>query len=286
MKIGYLGPEASFTHHAVKSVFTNEEYIAFPTIPDCLEALAEGKVDRAVVPLENALEGSVPITIDYLFHDVDLHITAELISPIEQHLMVHPDNVDKWQEVTKIMSHSHALAQCHKYLYYRFRGIDLEPSTSTSAAAKYVSEHKEENVAAIGNSLAADTYGLKIVEENIHDFHFNHTRFVVLTSEKESELLSFEQDAEKSTLMVTLPSDDRPGALHQVLSAFSWRQLSLSKIESRPLKTGLGNYFFIIDVEKPVDGVLMQGAIEELEALGCTVKVLGSYRKHLLEPQK
>ncbi|WP_404404095.1 prephenate dehydratase [Jeotgalibacillus malaysiensis] len=286
MKIGYLGPEASFTHHAVKSVFTNGEYIAFPTIPDCLEALAEEKVDRAVVPLENALEGSVPITIDYLFHDVDLHITAELISPIEQHLMVHPDNENKWQDVTKIMSHSHALAQCHKYLYYRFRGIELEPSTSTSAAAKYVSEHQEENVAAIGNSLAADTYGLEIVEENIHDFHFNHTRFVVLTSEKETELLPFEQDAEKSTLMVTLPSDDRPGALHQVLSAFSWRQLSLSKIESRPLKTGLGNYFFIIDVEKPVDGVLMQGAIEELEALGCTVKILGSYKKHLLEPQK
>ncbi|TFE01164.1 prephenate dehydratase [Jeotgalibacillus salarius] len=286
MRIGYLGPEASFTHYAVKSVFINEEYIAFPTIPDCLEALAEKKVDRAVVPLENALEGSVPITVDYLFHDVDLHITAELISPIEQHLMVHPDHEHEWQDVSRIMSHSHALAQCHKYLYYRFRGVTLEPSTSTSAAAQYVSAHPEENIAAIGNALAADTYGLTVVEENIHDFHFNHTRFVVLTSELETELLPFEHDAEKTTLMVTLPSDDRPGALHQVLSAFSWRQLSLSKIESRPLKTGLGNYFFIIDVERPVDGILMQGAIEELEALGCTVKVLGSYKKHMLLPQK
>ncbi|MEW9500558.1 prephenate dehydratase [Jeotgalibacillus marinus] len=280
MKIAYLGPEASFTHHAVKKAFPKDDLVPFATIPDCLEALTAMQVDRAVVPLENALEGSVPITVDYLFHDVDVYITAELVSPIEQHLMVHPVNESRWEEVTKIMSHSHALAQCHKYLYYRFRGRILEPSTSTAAAAHYVNEHPEENVAAIGNSLAAKTYGLKIVEENIHDFHFNHTRFVVLSCTAATDHLELTGASHKSTLMVTLPSDDRAGALHQVLSAFSWRQLSLSKIESRPLKTGLGNYFFIIDVEQSMDGVLMRGAIDELEALGCTVKVLGSYQKH------
>ncbi|TFD92402.1 prephenate dehydratase [Jeotgalibacillus sp. R-1-5s-1] len=283
MKIAYLGPEASFTHHAVKSAFTNEDLIPFATIPDCLEALSEGKVDRAAVPLENALEGSVPITVDYLFHDADLHITAELVSPIEQHLMVHPDNLSRWQDVEKILSHSHALAQCHKYLYYRFRGRELEPVTSTAAAAKYVGEHPEENIAAIGNSLAAHTYGLKIVEENIHDFHFNHTRFVVLSRDPVTETLTLDGSAAKATLMITLPSDDRPGALHQVLSAFAWRQLSLSKIESRPLKTGLGNYFFIVDVEQAADSILVQGAIEELEALGCKVKILGSYKKYPIQ---
>ncbi|WP_227396747.1 prephenate dehydratase [Jeotgalibacillus aurantiacus] len=283
MKIAYLGPEASFTHHAVKSAFVNEDLIPFATIPDCLEALSEGKVDRAAVPLENALEGSVPITVDYLFHDADLHITAELVSPIEQHLMVHPDNLSRWQDVEKILSHSHALAQCHKYLYYRFRGRELEPVTSTAAAAKYVGEHSEENIAAIGNSLAAHTYGLKIVEENIHDFHFNHTRFVVLSRDPVTENLTLDGSDAKATLMITLPSDDRPGALHQVLSAFAWRQLSLSKIESRPLKTGLGNYFFILDVEQSADSILVQGAIEELEALGCKVKILGSYKKYPIQ---
>ncbi|KIL44542.1 prephenate dehydratase [Jeotgalibacillus soli] len=280
MKIAYLGPEASFTHHAVQKAFENGQLIPFTTIPDCIEALTTGEVDRTVVPLENALEGSVPITVDYLFHEVDVHITAELVSPIEQHLMVHPHNGNDWENLTKIMSHSHALAQCHKYLYYRFRGISLEQSTSTSAAARYVSEHPEENVAAIGNSMAAGKYGLKMVEENIHDFHFNHTRFAVLSRDKATDILLLEETSHKSTLMITLPSDDRPGALHQVLSAFSWRQLSLSKIESRPLKTGLGNYFFIIDVEQSMDGVLMKGAVDELEALGCTVKLLGSYHKY------
>ncbi|TDL34423.1 prephenate dehydratase [Jeotgalibacillus sp. S-D1] len=282
MKIAYLGPEASFTHHAVTKSFVQDELIPFATIPDCLEALTAGNVDRAVVPLENTLEGSVPITVDYLFHDVDLHITAELVSPIEQHLMVHPDNHNKWEDITKIMSHSHALAQCHKYLYYRFRGRVFEPSTSTSAAARYVSEHPEETIGAIGNSLAAATYGLDIVEKNIHDFHFNHTRFVVLSSTPATEELQLEGATPKSTLMITLPSDDRPGKLHQVLSAFSWRNLNLSKIESRPLKTGLGNYFFIIDVEQSMEGVLINGAIDELEALGCTVKVLGSYKKYAI----
>ncbi|KIL46124.1 prephenate dehydratase [Jeotgalibacillus campisalis] len=280
MKIAYLGPVASFTHHAVKKAFAKDELASYDTIPDCLEALTASQVDRAVVPLENALEGSVPITVDYLFHDVDVHITAELVSPIEQHLMVHPSNYSRWEDVSKIMSHSHALAQCHKYLYYRFRGKTLQPSTSTAAAAQYVSEHPDENAGAIGNALAARTYGLTIVEENIHDFHFNHTRFVVLSREASADRLTLEGGSQKSTLMVTLPSDDRPGKLHQVLSAFSWRHLNLSKIESRPLKTGLGNYFFIIDVEQAMEGVLMKGAIDELEALGCTVKVLGSYHKY------
>ena len=115
----------------------------------------------------------------------DLFINAELSTPIQQHLMVHPKQADAVESLSSIHSHPHALAQCHKYLQYHFRRVRYATS-STAAAAKYVSEHPELPIAAIGNQLAADTYGLHIAEESIHDFHFNHTRFVVLSLRKET----------------------------------------------------------------------------------------------------
>ncbi len=115
--------------------------------------------------------------------------------------------------------------------------------------------------------LAAKKYDLHIAEENIHDFHFNHTRFVVLSLRKGQLEVPNHTDTPKTMLMVKLPEDDRSGMLHQVLSVFSWRKLNLSKIESRPLKTGLGNYFFIIDVVESEETPMMKGAMEELRRL-------------------
>jgi prephenate dehydratase len=282
VKIAYLGPEASFTNLAVKEVFSSHETLPYVTIPDCIEAVIKGEVEATVVPLENALEGSVHITVDYLFHESELNIVAEMTSPIQQHLMVHDNTAEKGKELDKILSHSHALAQCHKFLHSHFQGVPLEQTTSTAAAAKLVSENPDIPLAAIGNQLASEMYGLTILHDNIHDFPLNHTRFIVLHKSSASIQLQQEKAADKTTLMVTLPAD-RSGALHQVLSAFAWRQLSLSKIESRPLKTGLGNYFFIIDVAHSMDDVLLPGAINEMEALGCKVKVVGTYSSYILE---
>lgn len=284
-KVAFLGPEASFTHLASKALFQDELLVPTRTIPECIEAVANGSVDIAVVPLENALEGTVPLTIDYLFHEANLYVIAEIQAPIEQHLMVHPTNKKNWEEITTIYSHPHALAQCHKYLYYRFGKVPLEQSTSTAAAAKYVSENEDLCIAAIGNSSAASEYNLAIVEQNIHDFHFNHTRFFVLSKKNLCIQKSGHIGQMKTTVMITLPKDDRSGALHQVLSVFAWRQLNLSKIESRPLKTGLGQYFFVIDVLEDEKMPMMIGAIEELKALGCDVKSLGSYNTYETEKE-
>lgn len=276
-QVAFLGPEASFTHLASKVLFQDDQLIPIRTIPECIEAVASGKVDIAVVPIENTLEGTVSLTIDYLFHEVDVHVIASILVPIEQHLMVHPANAEKWEKIRTIYSHPHALAQCHKYLYYRFGKVPLEQSTSTASAAKYVSENEQACIAAIGNTSAAVEYGLKIVEHNIHDFHFNHTRFLVLSKKNNIIGQAGHTSQVKTTIMLTLPKDDRSGALHQVLSVFAWRKLNLSKIESRPLKTGLGQYFFIIDILEDDRVPMMQGAMEELAALGCEVKSLGSY---------
>ncbi|KAA0965368.1 prephenate dehydratase [Sporosarcina sp. ANT_H38] len=275
--IAYLGPEASFTHVAGSTLFGTAGLIAYPTIPDCIEAVTAGRVAYAIVPLENALEGSVPMTIDYLFHGSDLFINAEISTPIEQHLMVNKKQAPFIDEIESINSHPHALAQCHKYLQYHYRRVPLIQTTSTAAAAKYISENPDMKIAAIGNMLAAEKYGLHIAEENIHDFHFNHTRFVVLSLRKEILEKNKHSAKLKTTLMVKLPEDDSSGMLHQVLSVFAWRRLNLSKIESRPLKTGLGNYFFIIDVMESEDHPMMKGAMEELAALNCTARTFGSY---------
>lgn len=275
-RVAYLGPEASFTYLATKGIFPNDRLMPFASIPECIEAVAEGKVDLAVVPIENALEGSVPLTLDYLFHEATLYVTGELQSKIQQHLMVNKAQKENWQSIEGVYSHPHALAQCHKYLFYRFSNLPLHQTTSTAAAAKYISENPNECIAAVGNASAAEKYGLEIVQANIHDFHFNHTRFFVLSKQNIRLPQELSEGQAKTTFMITLPTD-RSGALHQVLSVFAWRQLNLSKIESRPLKTGLGDYFFMIDVLADEKEPMMRGAMEELAALGCKVKSLGTY---------
>lgn len=281
MKVGYLGPKATFSELPVKKVFPELEHVPHRTIPECMDAVVNHEIDLAVVPLENTIEGSVNITLDYLTHEVQIPIIGEITVPIKQHLLVHPSNRDNWKQAKKIVSHSHAIAQCHKFLHKNLKNIPVESVNSTAAAAKLVMDHPELNVAAIANELAAKEYGLEIVQRNIHDFDFNHTSFVIL-SEKSVHVPTRDSDEYKTTLMVTLPSD-HAGALHQVLSAFAWRKLNLSKIESRPMKTGIGNYFFIIDIAMKLDGVLIPGAIAELEALGCGVKLLGSYPSFILD---
>jgi prephenate dehydratase len=281
MKVGYLGPKATFTELAVKRVFPELEFEPYRTIPECIDAVVEKQVELAVVPVENALEGSVNITLDYLTHEVQIPIIGEITIPIRQHLMVHPSNKEDWRNVSKVYSHSHAIAQCHKFLHTQFKGIPFESVSSTAAAAQMVTDHPEMKTAAIANELAANEYGLTIVQRDIHDFDYNHTRFLILSGQK-VDFPSISSRGYKTTLMITLPSD-HPGALHQVLSAFAWRKLNMSKIESRPMKTGIGNYFFIIDLEMKLDDVLIPGTVAELEALGCGVKLLGSYPSFILD---
>ena len=276
-RIAYLGPRATFCDLAASKLFPNEQRQAFMTIPECIDAVENHSADFAVVPLENALEGSVNITLDYLIHEVRIPIVAEFSAPIRQHLMVHPNHVNELNRINRIISHSHAIAQCHKFLHGEMKGVRCENMTSTAAAARYIQEHPEELTAAIANEMAAEEYGLSIVRKDIHDYAHNHTRFVILGHKSMPvNMIDLNPTGEKTTIMVLLPAD-HAGALHQVLSAFSWRKLNLSKIESRPLKTGLGNYFFIIDVDTQMDDVLLPGAIAEMEALGCTVTVMGSY---------
>ncbi|KNE20613.1 prephenate dehydratase [Virgibacillus pantothenticus] len=279
--IGYLGPKGTFTKLAVDKTFNGEAKHSFSTIPACIDAVNKDEIDIGVVPLENAIEGTVQLTVDYLVHQVRLPIVAEIVVPIQQHLLVHPNFKGELSDIKEIHSHSHAIAQCHQYIHQYLPNATIHFTSSTGKAAELISK-RDEPVAVIGNQLAANIYHLNTLQNNIHDFPNNHTRFIVLSKQKEMVKIKHPIQSEKTTLLITLPSDFA-GALHQVLSAFAWRKMNLSKIESRPMKTGLGNYFFIIDVNQPYDDVLFPGVKGELEALGCQVTVLGTYPVYQLD---
>ncbi|SHE94873.1 prephenate dehydratase [Chryseobacterium takakiae] len=281
MKIAFLGPEASFTQLAAIQLFPEEELIPQPNILDCFKAVEKGEVKKAVVPLENSIEGTVSMTLDYLYKTPGIKILAEAVMPIAHHLMVHPDSHSG--SVKKIYSHPQALAQSFHFLDTHFKEVPKQDFSSTAAAARYVSENPDRNLAAVANQFAANLYGLKIIHHNIHDFEQNHTRFIIISKDPESyENENLRVLGEKSGLLVTLP-EDHAGGLHQVLSVFAWRKMNLSKIESRTLKTGLGNYFFFINVVGKWESALHHNALEELKALHAETYFLGNYKEFGLE---
>lgn len=278
MKIAYLGPDASFTSLAAAQIFPKEELVPQSSIRDCFLAVKNGEVEKAVVPLENSIEGTVSMTLDYLYDFDGIFIETEVIMPIAHHLMTHPKNED----FEKVISHPQALGQCFHFLDKNFKNILKQEYQSTAVSAKYVAENPQEKIAAIANHHAAKLYGLRIIRENIHDFEQNHTKFIVISKEENKLNLNFEKIAEKTSLFITLP-DDHAGGLHQVLSVFAWRKMNLSKIESRTLKKSLGNYFFFINVSTKWDPIHSVNAIEELKSIGAQVEFLGHYDEYILQ---
>ncbi|MEN2435495.1 prephenate dehydratase [Weeksellaceae bacterium A-14] len=277
MKIAYLGPQASFTQLVASRLFTEVEFVPQQTIRDCFHAVLTDEVEKAVVPLENSIEGTVSMTLDLLYDYDNIFIEAEAVLPVSHHLMVHPNSA----KVEKIYSHPQALAQTFNFRFEHYKNVPAQEFSSTAAAAKRVAEHPEENWAAIANEYAAKLYGLKILHENIQDVARNHTRFIVISRTQHPIELNLRQTTAKTSLFVTLP-DDHAGGLHQVLSVFAWRRMNLSKIESRTLKTGLGNYFFYINVDGDWENVLYQNSLEELRSIGASVRFLGNYHEYLV----
>ena len=281
MKIAFLGPEASFTQLTATQLFPNEELIPKTNILDCFLAVQNNEVDKAVVPLENSIEGTVSMTLDYLYQTPEIKIEAEAVMPIAHHLMIHPSQEND-TEIEKIYSHPQALAQSFHFLNQKYPEVTKQDFTSTAAAAKRVSENPDRKIAAVANKFAAELYGLKIINDNIHDVEENHTRFIVISKSEESFDSDLNSSGKKTGLLITLP-EDHAGGLHQVLSVFAWRNMNLSKIESRTLKTKLGNYFFFVTVVGDWNNVLYINSIDELIAIGADVKFLGNYKEFLLE---
>jgi len=287
-RIGFLGPLGTVSHESALFFCHGEdlEFVPYKLVADIFAALAQGELELGVIPIENTIEGSVRLHVDALVQDDSLPIQAEWTYPSVQNLVGHAVELQAsdgsgpdFSKVTKIVSFEVAVAQCRRFLDEHLPGVELENVNSTALGVKYVQEHPGQGLVAVGTKLAASMYGLDLLAENITDHYNNYTRFVLVG--RESIPLKPSKDW-KTTLLVTLP-EDFPGALHQVLSAFAWRRINLTKIESRPTKLKLGSYYFYIDIEGSLESVLLPAAMAEIEALGCQVRILGSYPSYPFE---
>ncbi|MFW5458296.1 prephenate dehydratase [Streptococcus hyovaginalis] len=269
MQVAYLGPRGSFTHQVAQQAFPEAELQAFGTITEVVKAYETGLVTYSVIPVENSIEGSVHETIDYLFHQAEIHAVAEVVQPIAQQLLATAPH----KEIEVIYSHPQAIAQGKKYVQEHFPKARLELTASTAYAARFVAEHADQPFAAIAPHAAAEEYGLQVIAQDIQEIAENFTRFWILGHTVPQ--LALRETDRKVSLALTLP-DNLPGALYKAMSVFSWRGINLTKIESRPLKTNLGEYFFILDIDSPGDQ-LFSFALQELETLAIQYKILGHY---------
>lgn len=275
-------PSGSVSHEALLHLLGEQEIEIshHKLIADVFLSTAEGKTDYSVIPIENTIEGSVSLHMDWLVHEVDIPMQAEWVYPSIQNLIgnraefSNEKNELDYSGVEKVLSHPVAMAQCLQFIRKEMPHAELEHVGSTAEAVEMVSKNAGKGWTAIGTSLGALRYNLDILADGVTDHDNNYTRFVLIGSQPVH--IERAEDHTKTSVLVTL-SEDFAGALHQVLATFSWRKLNLSRIESRPTKKKLGSYYFYLDVLAPQDSILLTAAIEEIIALGCQVRVLGSY---------
>lgn len=267
--VAYLGPQGTFCESAAKKYIRKNPAVLIPcsSIEAVFAAVHEGTAAAGIVPLENSCEGSVNLTLDLLAYEYDLKIAGDIILPINHNLLIRSGV--GCEDVSLILSHPQALAQCRKYLSLKFPGITLNEVTSTAEAARQVA-NSDEPWAAVGTIEAAQVYGLAIGHVNINDHPNNQTRFVVLSREDNAYIGRC-----KTSLVVYII--DQPGALFNVLKEFYVRGINLTKIESRPTRTKIGNYLFFIDIEGHRLEAPIQEALDRLSSLCPALRILGSY---------
>jgi prephenate dehydratase len=272
-RLAYLGPPGTFTEEALLTLPSSAEADLLPkaTVPDVVRAVESGDADAGLIPIENSIEGSVNVTLDTLAFGTDqVQVTAEVVRPIRHALLARAGTAIT--DLKAVVSHPHATAQCREYLTRVLPNVAVRAANSTAEAAQLVSERGPlEPWAAIGTPLAAELYGLVVLEQDIEDRVENTTRFVLVAKQRA------EPTGNDKTSLVCFIEKDRPGSLLAILHEFSDRQINLTKLESRPTKERLGEYCFFIDMEGHADEPPVRYAIESLRTKILELKVLGSY---------
>lgn len=261
MKIGFLGPKGTFSYEACNQYSMDDEFIEYKTIKDTILGLKNDEVIEVIVPIENSLQGGVTETIDTLIENDGIYIKSEIILKISHNLIAN-NNYSK-NEIKELYSHPQALAQCRNYIQNNLKNVNINEISSTALAAK---EIKNKNYCAcIANKSCIEQYDLVLLDENIQDNDSNQTKFWIL-SKKENQI--------GNKMSIIFSTKNKPGALYKVLGLFNEKNINLTKIESRPAKTVLGEYIFLVDLE-------VSGKIEEvikiLEDECSYLKILGRY---------
>lgn len=272
-RVGFLGPHGTFTEQALLTQpdLAALELDAYQTIRDVLEATESGAVDLGFVPIENSIEGTVNLTVDTLAFGSNLLIQREVVLDVDLNLLVPPGLAPA--DIRRVVSFPHAWAQCRQFLDAHLPGADLVAATSTAEAARVVGEQGRTDTAAIAPALAGKLYGLEVLAADIEDYDTNQTRFVVVGRESVPP-----PTGEDKTSVVVYQRANVPGSLSSILQEFSARSINLSKLESRPTKSGgLGDYCFVVDFEGHVADELVADTLRALKVRQGGVKFLGSY---------
>ncbi len=264
LKIGYLGPQASYTHLAARKKFGSQvSYVPCSSIPEVFQRVEKNDCDYGVVPIENSIEGAVTHTLDPLI-DSDLKICAHVMLNIS-HNLLSKGPIDKIKE---IYSNPQVFGQCRNWIQNNLSKAELIEVSSTTRAAQIAS--KKKTSACIASALAAQVYNLDILKKGIEDFSHNITRFLVIAKDDVSPT-----GKDRTSFLFSIK--DRVGALHEMLMPFSRNKINLTKIESRPSKKRAWDYYFFVDCEGHRMDKKVQKALTQLEGKCKYLKILGSY---------
>jgi prephenate dehydratase len=277
VRIALLGPAGTFSEEALLAAAGGAELELSPkpTIPDAIEAVERGECERGFVPFENSTEGAVRATLDALAFDTErTRIVGEHDHSIHQHLLARREL--PLEQVGVVLSHPQASAQCARFLRRELPGAEVRPAASTAEAARLVASSPEP-WAALGSAAAARAHGCAILREQIEDVPGNVTRFVWLAREQPERAGGGDGETWRTTLVFHELGSDRPGALVEALEEFASRAVNLTRIESRPLRQGLGRYLFFIDIEGGLDSGSVGEAVAGLRGKAESVRILGSY---------
>ena len=270
IKYAYLGPAGTFTEAALlKIAASDDQLIAYANVTAALDAVRKGEANKALVPIENSVEGVVARTLDELASGEPLVITTETTLPVTFSLMTLENKDPK--DIKSIATHPHAESQCRSFIAKNYPNAQVIETASTAAAAKGLS--KGDYDAAIGAAIAAKNYQLKIIAEDIGDNTNAVTRFVVVEKPGKSPAAT----GKDRTSLAVFIAIDHAGALLEVLNEFAKHQVNLSFIQSRPTGSQLGHYHFIIDAEGHVEDKPVAAALAGLKEICEDIRFLGSY---------
>ena len=269
-RYAYLGPEGTFTEAALHQITSaDDELIPYANVTAALDAVRAGAVSKALVPIENSVEGVVARTLDELATGNALVITAETTLPVAFALMVMPERVG--QKINRLATHPHAESQCRTYIARELPEVEIIDTPSTAAAAKNLADGTFD--AAIAAKWAAEKYGRTVIAEDIGENQGAVTRFVV--AELPGEVPA--PTGNDRTSLVAYIAIDHAGALLEILTEFAKNNVNLTFIQSRPTGRELGHYHFIMDVEGHISDSPVAAAVQGLREICEDIRFLGSY---------
>jgi len=265
LAVAYLGPQGTFSEMALAKQFgTSVAAQPCASIDEVFRAAETGAAQYAVVPVENSTDGAIGRTLDLLLA-TPLKICAEVVLRVQQNLMAKRPSM---KAIRKVYSHPQSLAQCHGWLSQHLPGAERVPLASNAEAARVAA--KEAGAAAIGPEIAAARYGLKLLARAIEDDPRNRTRFLVLGSHDAGS-----SGKDRTSLVMT--AHNKPGSLHDLIASFAAHGVSMTRLESRPARTGQWEYYFYVDLEGHQQDAKVAKAVDELRAKAPFVKIFGSY---------